>query len=127
MVERRSISAPDIPEHTNPIPAATRVGNLLFSSAVGGEDPETHELPEDKETQIANTFKTIGAIMREAGGSPENIGKVSVFVADRDDRKLINPHWLEMFPDESSRPVRHTTAKKLPAGRFIQVEFIAVL
>ncbi len=127
MVERRSISAPDIPEHTNPIPAATRVGNLLFSSAVGGEDPETHELPEDKETQIANTFKTIGAIMREAGGSPENIGKVSVFVADRDDRKLINPHWLEMFPDESSRPVRHTTAKKLPAGRHIQIEFIAVL
>ena len=51
---------------------------------------------------------------------------MSVYVADRDDRKLINPHWLEMFPDEDSRPVRHTSAKNLPAGRHIQVEFIAV-
>lgn len=126
MTDRRSISAPDIPEHVNPIPAATRIGNLLFSSAVGGEDPETHELPADKEAQIANVFTTIRAIMREAGGSPANIGKMSVYVADRDDRKLINPHWLRMFPDEGSRPVRHTSAKRLPAGRHIQVEFIAV-
>ena len=126
MIVRRSISAPDIPEHVNPIPAATRIGNLLFSSAVGGEDPETHELPADKEAQIANVFRTIRAIMREAGGSPENIGKLSVYVADRDDRKLINPHWLEMFPDENSRPVRHTSAKSLPPGRHIQVEFIAL-
>lgn len=127
MTTRRSISAPDIPEHTNPIPAATVVGNVLFSSAIGGEDPATHELPDDKEAQIANVFATIRAIMREAGGSTGNIGKVSVYVSDRDDRKLINPHWLEMFPDENSRPVRHTTAKKLPAGRYIQVEIIAVL
>lgn len=126
MSVRRSISAPDIPEHKNPIPAATRIGNLLFSSAVGGEDSVTHELPDDKELQIANTFRTIRAIMREAGGSPDNIGKVSVYVADRNDRKLINPHWLEMFPDQNSRPVRHTMEKSLPAGRYIQVEFIAV-
>lgn len=127
MTSRRSISAPDIPEHVNPIPAATVVGNMLFTSAIGGEDPETQALPDDKEAQIANVFRTIRAIMREAGGTTGNIGKVSVYVGDRDDRKLINPHWLEMFPDETSRPVRHTTAKKLPPGRYIQVEFIAVL
>ena len=127
MSDRRSIRAADIPEHKNPIPAATRIGNLVFSSAVGGEDPQSHDLPDDSETQIANTFRTIAAIMRESGGSVADIGKVSVYLADMDDRKLVNPHWLEMFPDEASRPVRHTSAKKLPAGRRIQVEFIAVL
>jgi enamine deaminase RidA (YjgF/YER057c/UK114 family) len=127
VISRQSLAAPDIPEHVNPIPAATRIGNLLFSSAVGGEDPETHELPPGKEEQIANVFRTIRAILREGGGGPENVGKMSVYVADRDDRKLINPHWLEMFPDENSRPVRHTSVKNLPAGRHIQVEFIAVL
>ena len=65
--------------------------------------------------------------MREAGGSPADIGKVTVYLADRDDRKLVNPYWLEMFPDEDDRPVRHTSATSLPAGRFIQIEFIAVL
>ena len=127
MSDRRSISAPDIPEHKNPIPAATKIGNLVFSSAVGGEDPETHALPEDVEAQIENTFATIRAIMREAGGSVDDIGKVSVYLANKADRKLVNPHWLEMFPDETSRPVRHTTEKQLPPGRHIQVEFIAVL
>ena len=127
MTKRQTISAPDIPEHKNPIPAATRIGNLVFSSAVGGENPVSHALPEDSESQIANIFKTMAAIMREAGGSVEDIGKLSVYLADMEDRKLVNPHWLDMFPDESSRPVRHTSAKKLPAGRRIQVEFIAVL
>ena len=127
MSGRRTISAPDIPEHKNPIPAATRIGNLVFSSAIGGEDPESHELPTDSESQIANVFRTVRAIMREAGGSPDDIGKLSVYLADMEDRKLVNPHWLEMFPDADSRPVRHTTAKKLPTGRRIQVEFIAVI
>ncbi len=127
MSERRSLGAPDIPEHKNPIPAATKIGNLVFSSAVGGEDPETHELPGDVEAQIENTFATIRAIMREAGGSVDDIGKVSVYLANKGDRQLVNPHWLAMFPDETSRPVRHTTEKKLPPGRHIQVEFIAVL
>jgi enamine deaminase RidA (YjgF/YER057c/UK114 family) len=126
VIDRRSISAADIPGHVNPIPAATRIGNLLFSSVVGGKDPATQELPADKETQIANVFSTMRAIMREAGGGPGNIGQVSVYVADRDDRSLINPHWLEMFPDESSRPARHTSVKNLPPGCHIQVEFIAV-
>ena len=127
MSNRRSIRAPDIPEHVNPIPVATIVGNLLFTSAIGGEDPDTHELPADKKAQISNTFRTISAIMRESRGTVEDIAKVSVYVADREDRKLINPHWLKMFPDEGSRPVRHTSTRNLPPGRHIQLEFIAVL
>lgn len=124
---RQRIKAADISEHTNPFPAAIRAGNLVFSSAIGGDDAETHELPPDKETQIANVFRTIRNIMREAGGSPANIVKVSVYLGDRDDRKLVNPHWIEMFPDEDDRPVRHTSLAAMPPGRHIQIEFIAVL
>jgi len=127
MSNRQTITAPDIPTHRNPIPAATKVGNLVFTSAIGGEDPVTRELPENSESQIANVFLTIRAIMREAGGSVDDIGKLNVYLADMDDRRLVNPHWLEMFPDETSRPARHTAAAKLPPGKRIQVEFIAVL
>lgn len=127
MPNRERIKAPDIAEHSQPFPAAVKVGNIVFSSAIGGDDPDTHELPADKDAQIANVFKTMHNIMREAGGSVANIGKVTVYLADRDDRKLVNPHWLEMFPDENDRPVRHTSASALPPGRFIQLEFIAVL
>mgnify|MGYP001816362306 CR=1 FL=1 len=127
MSDRRSISAPDIPKHKNPIPAATRIGNLVFSSAVGGEDPGTRELPDDPETQIANTFLTIRAIMREAGGTVDDIGKMSVYLADKSNRKRVKPHLLAMFPVDDSRPVSHTTEMELPPCRHIQVEIVAVL
>ena len=51
MAKRRSLSAADIPVHRNPIPAATVIGNLVFTSAIGGEDPETRELPGDREAR----------------------------------------------------------------------------
>jgi len=127
MPARQRIKAANIPEHSQPFPAAVRIKNMLFSAGIGGDDPDTHELPADKETQIANAFKTVRNILLAAGGSPADIGKVEIRVADRDDRKLINPHWLEMFPDEDDRPVRHTSATSLPPGRYIQIEFIAVL
>ena len=127
MSMRQRIKAPNIPEHVNPFPAAVRMKNLVFSSAIGSDDPDTHELPADREAQIANAFRTVRNIMAEAGGSPANIGKVSIYVADRNDRKLINPYWVEMFPDEDDRPVRHTSQVDMPAGRYIQIEFVAVL
>lgn len=127
MPVRQRIKGPNIPEHANPFPAAVKIGNLVFSSAIGGDDPATHELPADKDAQIANAFRNVRAVLEAAGATPANIGKVTIYVADRDDRKLINPHWIEMFPDEDDRPVRHTTAAVLPPGRCIQIEFIAVL
>ena len=67
---RQRIKAPNIPEHVNPFPVAVRMQNIVFSSAIGGEDPVTHELPADKEAQIGNAFQTVRNIMAEAGGSP---------------------------------------------------------
>lgn len=127
MAKRENISGPDIPEHNQPFPTAVRVGNMVFSSAVPGNDPETHDLPEDVEAQVANAFKTVRAIMERAGGSVDDIGKMTVYLRDRDNRKYVNPHWTEMFPDENSRPVRHTVPADLPGGYHIQLEFMAVI
>ena len=127
MAKRENIAGPNIPEHNQPFPTAVKVGNTVFSSAIPGNDPETHEMPDDVETQVKNVFQTIRNIMEQAGGSPEDIGKVTVFLRDRDNRKYVNPHWLEMFPDENSRPVRHTVPAELPPSYHIQIDFIAVI
>ncbi len=127
MAKRERISGPGIPEHTNPFSAAVKIGNLVFSAAVGGDDPDTHELPSDKESQIRNAFQTVRNMLEQAGGSPENIAKVTVYVEDRSIRPMVNPYWIEMFPEENDRPVRHFLPADMPAGRHIQLEFIAVL
>ncbi|NQV54713.1 MAG: RidA family protein [Rhodospirillales bacterium] len=127
MAKRERISAPDIIEHPQPFPTAVKVGNVVFSSALGGHDPQSHEMPEDIESQVANAFQTARRIMEEAGGSTSDIGKIVVYMSDRENRKFVNPVWTEMFPDEDDRPVRHTVPADLPPGYLIQIEFIAVI
>lgn len=127
MARRERIAGDDIPEHTNPFPAALKIGNLVFSAAVGGEDPQTHDLPPDEDSQIKNAFQTVRNILKRAGGSPDNIAKMTVYVADRSIRPMVNPYWVEMFPEEDDRPVRHLVPSNMPNGRHIQLEFIAVL
>ena len=127
MANRQRISGPGIPEHVNPFPACVKIGNMVFSAAIGGDDPETHELPEDEESQIENAFQTMHNMLSLSGGSPSDVAKVSVYVKDRTIRPRVNPHWLRMFPDEDDRPVRHMVPADMPPGRHIQLEFIAVL
>ena len=127
MARRQRICGPGIPEHTNPFPACVKIGNMVFSAAIGGDDPDTHELPDDEESQIENAFATMRNMLTTAGATPANVAKVSVYVNDRSIRPKVNPHWIAMFPADDDRPVRHMVPSDMPPGRHIQLEFVAVL
>ena len=124
---RVEIAAADIPTHPQPFPTACKVGNVVFSSAISGEDPVTHQLPDDMTQQVENAFRTVRRVMEEAGGSLDSIGKVVVYVKDREIRPIVNSVWQKVFANEKSRPVRHMVPFDLPPGRHLQVEFIAVV
>jgi len=126
-VSRVEIAAADIPTHPQPFPTACKVGNVVFSSAVSGEDPVTHEIPADPKLQTENAFRTVRRIMEEAGGTLDNIGKVTVYVKDREIRPIVNAVWEQIFNNPKSRPVRHMVPFDLPPGRALQVEFLAVV
>ena len=128
MAARQSFHPPGKPMHAKqPIPAATRVGNVIFSSAISGMDRSTGQTPADAETQIRNAFENVKATVEAAGASIEAIGKVVVFLRDRDTREIVNKYWVAMFPDDHSRPVRHTVGAPANPDFAIQLEFIAVV
>ncbi len=127
MAKRQIIAGDNIPSHPQPFPTAVRVGNMIFSSAVGGHDPKTRKAPEGKEAQIAQAFANVRAIVEQGGGTVGDIAKVVVYLKDKGDRELVNPEWVKMFPDEQDRPVRHTVSADLPGSLVIQLEFIAVI
>ena len=113
--------------HKQPIPTVTRVGNIIFSSAISGMDLATGETPSDPERQIANAFANLKASVEEVGGTVGDIGKMTVFLADRNMREIVNKHWLAMFPEEHDRPVRHTLGAPGASDFIIQIEFVAVI
>jgi 2-iminobutanoate/2-iminopropanoate deaminase len=125
--KRRSIDIPGF-AHKNPIPAASLKGNILMSGAIFGVDPATHEAPASLAEQCAFLFQHIATIMKEAGGTMEDIVKVSVHLRDTKDRAPLNEEWKKAFPDAGSRPARHVNHVPLPEGdKLIAAEIFAVL
>ncbi|WP_173922561.1 RidA family protein [Agromyces sp. Marseille-P2726] len=112
--------------HANPIPVASRIGPHLVSGALTGRDPSTRELPPSLEEQCANVFAHVRALMEAAGGTPDDIIKMTVWLADPGDRQALNREWVAMFPDVDSRPARHVIPQ-VGGGALIQVDLTAVL
>ncbi|MGG4041020.1 RidA family protein [Bacillus smithii] len=113
--------------HQNPIPTAVKIGNMVYTSAIIGSDPETGEMPESVEEEVANLFHYMREIMELAGGTTDDIAHLSVSVTNREYKKVVNVEWLKMFPDENNRPARHTTVQNLRDGLRVQIEMTAVL
>jgi len=122
---RRSIDI-DSFAHQNPIPAATRIGPLLVSSIIPPFDAGTRKVPESVEAQIENLFTHIGNMLTEAGGSFDDVAKITFFVTDIKVREQINDPWLKRFADPASRPARHTMVVT-GGGPAISCEFSAYI
>jgi 2-iminobutanoate/2-iminopropanoate deaminase len=127
MAQRQSVNFPGF-SHQNPIPNASRVGNIVMSSVIGGSNPGTRDLPPTLEAQVANVFNYIRSAVESAGGTPEHIVKINFYVKDpATQREALNAEWLKMFPDPNSRPARHTQALPADSRALVQADFVAVL
>jgi enamine deaminase RidA (YjgF/YER057c/UK114 family) len=125
MTRRKSIQIGEF-KHANPIPNACRIGNLLMSGVILGRDPATGVMPERIEDQCANMFGHMKTIVEAGGGSTDDIIKMTVWLKDRSNRGPVNVEWLKMFPDEHSRPARHTSQANLEGGQLITCDITAV-
>ena len=128
MAKRTSIYVEGF-SHKNPIPPASKIGNLMFSGSIQGKDPATGKLGATLDEQCAVMFANMRRIVEGGGGTTDNIIKMTVWMPDRAQplRDIVNREWEKMFPDPQSRPARHTIALPLDQGKLIECDFIAVL
>jgi enamine deaminase RidA (YjgF/YER057c/UK114 family) len=122
---RESFDIPPV-KHNAPIPMASRAGNILYTSGIMGADPDTGVIPAGVEEQAVNCFRNLAKVLEKAGAKLTDVVRVTVFVKSNANRQAVNPPWLEMFPDEDSRPARHQT--EVPSLNFdVQIEAMAVI
>lgn len=124
---RRSIEVPGLNHGGLPIPQACVVGNILVSGGISPVDPSTGSVPEGADEQVELVFANVRRVLDAAGGGPQDVVKCTVFVRDKAIRPVIDKHWLELFPDQASRPARHTLRTDLAGPLHIQLEITAVL
>jgi 2-iminobutanoate/2-iminopropanoate deaminase len=123
----RSIEVPGVTHGTAPIPMGARVGNMIFTSGIMGKDPATDKLPPDAASQAKFMFENLRTLLTNGGATLEDVGHVTAFVKDNEQRAALNAEWLKCFPDPHDRPARHTQVADLQGGMLMQIEVIAVV
>ncbi len=113
-------------KHGNPIPAASRIGNIVMTGVISA-DARTGTLPDTLEAQCAAMFRNVRDIVEAAGGKPEHIIKMTVWLRNLSDRKALNGEWLKMFPDAASRPARHALLHQGEGDSLIVCDVTAVI
>ena len=122
---RVSLNLPHM-AHGAPIPMGCKIGNMVYSSGIGGTNAEG-KMPPDPNEQAEQMFENIRQFIEIAGGTPEDIIHVRILMKDRGQREAINKPWMAMFPDEHSRPARHALETNLGGQFLFQAEIVAVV
>ena len=121
------ISTSKAPAAIGPYSQAIKSGDTLYLSGQIGMDPATGELVSaDVKEQAAQALANMKAILAEAGATPANVSKVTVFIVDMADFPAVNAVYAETFGSEP--PARSCVAvAALPKGARVEIEATAVL
>jgi reactive intermediate/imine deaminase len=123
---RQTIQSPDAPAAIGPYSQAIRTGNTVYLSGQIGLDPKTGQLVEGTEAQAHQVFKNLRAVAAAAGGSLDDMVKVSVLLIDLAEFTKVNEVMASYF--KTPYPARATyQVAGLPRGARIEVEGILVL
>ena len=124
---KKAITTQDAPPAIGPYSQAIQTGRLLFVSGSLGMAPATGKIVEGgvaAETEMS--LDNIGAILKAAGASFDNIVKTTIFLTDMEDFKTVNEIYAKRFSNVP--PARSTVAvKALPRNGKIEIEVIAIV
>ena len=104
-------------------------GTMLFVAGQIPLNPETGEIVggNDISQQTQQVMANLGAILKEAGTSWENVVKTSVFLSDLNNFVSMNQVYASYF-DEATAPARACVeVARLPKDVLVEIDCIAIL
>jgi 2-iminobutanoate/2-iminopropanoate deaminase len=117
------ISTTNAPAAVGPYSQGVKSGNIVFLSGQVGADPATWQLVTNFEGQVRQAFKNMLTLVEAAGGKPENLLKLTLFVTDMATFSTVNQIMAEVVPQPY--PARSTVGvASLPLGAQFEVEAI---
>ena len=125
--ERRTeIEIPGL-AHRDPLPMGCRVGNMVFSSVIGPEDPADGKRVDGPLAQIQRCFDNTRLFMEQAGASLDNVAHMWVFLSDFEYQASMVDGWVNAWPVDGQRPSRKTLRYALGGDTLMQVQVTGVL
>jgi reactive intermediate/imine deaminase len=123
---KHAISSPDAPAALGPYSQAIRAGHTVYLSGQLGLDPSTGNLVDGVEAQTHQVFKNLRAVATAAGGSLDDMVKLSILMQNLGDFAKVNDIMAGYF--KQPYPARATyQVAALPKAALIEIEGILVL
>lgn len=118
------IATTNAPGAIGPYSQAIDTGTFVFISGQIPVDPATGNIAEGIQAQTRQSLANVGAILAEAGLTPANVVKTTVFLSDMANFVPMNEVYAEFFP--APYPARSAVAvKELPKQVLVEIEVIA--
>jgi reactive intermediate/imine deaminase len=123
---RQTIHSNQAPAAIGPYSQAIRVGNVVYLSGQIGLDPATGNMVDGVEAQTHQVLRNLRAVCEAAGGTLDQIVKVSLLLVDLNDFARVNEIMATYF--SQPYPARATfQVVALPKGGRVEVEGTLVL
>lgn len=125
--------------HIDPIPLGSRVGRFLYSSGIGGLDPEKGRqwvkpeihstaafMVDGLEAQTRLSLMHLDTLMKNDGATLDNVAALTVLVRRFEDVPVIAEHLRRSFPDAQSQPAVQYIHYRLPDHVLVQLHAVGV-
>ena len=125
-MSKQAIETAAAPAALGPYSQAIRAGATIYLSGQIGLDPASGNLRGGTEAQARQAFENLRAVAHAAGGTMDDIVKVTLLLADMGDFGRVNEIMAGFFA--KPYPARATyQVAALPKGARVEVEAVAVL
>lgn len=126
-MSREIIHTDNAPSAIGTYSQAVKTGNTVYLSGQIGLDPATMEMMEgDISVRIHQVFKNLRAVCEAAGGSLDDMAKVTIFLTDLGHFATVNEIMAQYFNEPY--PARAAVGvAQLPKGTDVEMDGVMVL
>jgi 2-iminobutanoate/2-iminopropanoate deaminase len=125
-MRKEAVNTGSAPAAIGPYSQAIRAGNTVYLSGQLGLDPETGTLREGIEAQTRQVLDNLQAVAAAAGGSLDDIVKLTLLLVDLGDFTKVNEIMAARLTQPYPARATYQVAA-LPKGGRIEVEGVLVL
>jgi len=125
-MSKQPIQTSSAPAAIGPYSQAIRAGNTVYLSGQIGLDPASGSLRDGVEAQARQVLANLRAVAEAAGGSLDDIVKLTLLLADMGDFAKVNEIMAAAFAQPYPARATYQVAA-LPRGARVEIEAVLVL
>ena len=125
----KAITTTAAPAPVGPYNQAVLAGGWLYCSGQIPLDPTTGAMVGDGDVaeETRQVLKNLVAVLNEAGATPEQVVRTTVFLVDLGDFQTVNQLYADVFGDGVSPARACVQVAALPKGARVEIDCVAWL